>query len=201
MTRHRKAATVADTPKIFRATSWPRERFYLSRDQRRSASVVPHSWESDEPVADAVRERWRIHKQTHHGTPLNPHAEATSRRFLASLMRKVTEDIEAQQRQKAFEAGYKKGRDEASKLSDHSAYGRLLEKVTTFEAASGINIETDWSLERIGRAAKLIRNVGIEHVVRSLESQSALCRRAVGEIEAALVELRAEVAPLQERAS
>lgn len=53
--------------KTFRATSWPRERFYISRDQRRSASVAPHSWESDEPVADAVRERWRIHKQTHHG--------------------------------------------------------------------------------------------------------------------------------------
>lgn len=53
--------------KISRAAAYPRERFYFSADQRRSAGIAPHSWESDEPVADAVRERWCIRKQTHHG--------------------------------------------------------------------------------------------------------------------------------------
>lgn len=53
------------TTKVLRAASWPRERFYLSNDQRRSAGVVPCSWDADEPVAD--RERWKIRKVTHHG--------------------------------------------------------------------------------------------------------------------------------------
>lgn len=52
-------------PKTFHAASWPRERFYLSCDQRRSATVAPHSWTSDEPVA--VFERWQTRKVTHHG--------------------------------------------------------------------------------------------------------------------------------------
>lgn len=52
-------------PKVYRAASWPRERFYLSCDQRRSSGVAPHSWESDEPVVD--RERWKVRKVTHHG--------------------------------------------------------------------------------------------------------------------------------------
>lgn len=34
------------TPRAFCAASRPRERFYLSCDQRRSASVEPHSWTS-----------------------------------------------------------------------------------------------------------------------------------------------------------
>ena len=36
---------------------------------------------------------------------------------------------------------------------------------------------------------------------RADDPQSALCRRAAGEIDAALIELRAEVTPLEERAS
>lgn len=67
-------------PKTFRAASWPRERFYLSGDQRRSAGIAPHSWESDEPVADAVRERWRIHKQTHCKLPDLSHLRRPCRR-------------------------------------------------------------------------------------------------------------------------
>lgn len=53
------------TTTVFRAASWPRERFYFSNDQRRSAGVAPTSWEANEPVAD--RERWKIRKVTHHG--------------------------------------------------------------------------------------------------------------------------------------
>lgn len=53
------------TPRVFRSASWPREWFYLSGDQRRSASVAPHSWTSEEPVA--VFERWKMRKVTHHG--------------------------------------------------------------------------------------------------------------------------------------
>ena len=172
------------------------DRFFLLTGDLKVAALdeIPEPW-----GWMAIGPKGRI--VTKKAAPLNSAAAATSGRFLASLMRKVTEDIEAHQRQKAFEAGYKKGRDEASKLSDHSAYGRLLEKVRTFEEASGIDIETNWSLGRIGRAAKLIRDVGIDSVVRSLESQSALCRRAAGEIDAALIELRAEVTPLEERAS
>lgn len=172
------------------------DRFFLFTGDLKVATLeeIPEPW-----GWMAIGPKGRI--VTKKAAPLNPHAEATSRRFLASLMRKVTEDIEAQQRQKAFEAGYAKGRIDASKLSDHSAYGRLIEKVEAFEAASGINIDTCWSIDRIGRAAKLIRDIGIENVVRGLENQSALCRRAAGEIDAALLELREEVAPLHERAS
>lgn len=47
-------ATIA-APKFFRAATWPRERFYLSCDQRRAAGIAPHSWESDEPVADRAQ--------------------------------------------------------------------------------------------------------------------------------------------------
>ncbi len=55
----------ATTPKVFRAASWPRERFYLSNDMGRSASVEPHSWTSDEPIV--VRERWAFRRAAHTG--------------------------------------------------------------------------------------------------------------------------------------
>lgn len=53
------------TPRAFCAASWPRERFYLSCDQRRSASVEPHSWTSDELIV--VRERWAFRRAAHTG--------------------------------------------------------------------------------------------------------------------------------------
>ncbi len=84
------ATMTSPQPKTFHAAPWPRERFYLSNDLRRAASVEPHSWTSDEPIV--VRERWAFRRAAHTG-------------FLVTLRSKFAGDWRTKQTLRTIDLG------------------------------------------------------------------------------------------------
>lgn len=110
--------------------------------------------------------------------PLNDAVEPPSRRFLAALLRVVTERIDTTQRKRAYEAGHTKGFAEGQKRPLHGLhidegaladYARLKQRVAEFEHGYGVSLAYAHNPHDIGVAVRAItQGIGVPNMRREL---------------------------------
>jgi len=112
------------------------------------------------------------------------------RPFVASVLRSAQRHLlPYAQIENAEQSGYRQGLASANNEQEYKLE-QLREAVKAFEKASGISIQNEWQGERIGAAARIVHESGVDNIARKLEAHLKGVRRIVDHTEKALLELR-----------